>query len=338
MLRIKVAPSIAASTIGPSAALDPCAQCRADSVGASSWTKRIPGTTVSVWFGHFRQNSRRAPNEDGPGIGIDEELWDVGGRQPPTVRVDDVGNVLRVIASRTMPVPHIVRRSLLAGAADAAGATIIIDTFRAFSTAADLLARRVDRIVLTETLDEARATARRLPDSLLCGEEEGRRPDDFDLGNSPAEVRVCPDPAGRVVVMRTSSGTRAVAAALRSGADPVFAASLMVAGATAEAVRSEPRVTIVAAGFGGTSIADEDEETADLISDRLLHRPADSQRLDRLRAGEGAERLRTTAWIDPADLECCLEIDRHSFALQAVLHHRIPTLRACDPRDSARQR
>lgn len=241
------------------------------------------------------------------------------------------------IASRVMPVPNIVRRSLLAGAADAAGATIVIDTLRSFSTAADLAARRVDRIVLAETLDEARATARGLPDSLLCGEEHGRRPEDFDLGNSPAEVRVCPDPAGRVVVMRTSSGTRAVAAALRSGADPVFAASLMVAGATADAVRLEPRVTIVAAGLGGTSVADEDKETAGLISDRLLHRPDDDQRLDRLRVGEGAERLRTTAWIDPADLECCLEVDRHSFALRAVLDHGIPTLLACDPRYSGRQ-
>lgn len=237
-----------------------------------------------------------------------------------------------------MPVPHIVRRSLLVGAAASTGATVIIDTFRAFSTAAELLARGVDRIVLTETLDEARATARNLPRSLLCGEVEGRRPDDFDLGNSPTEVRAFNDLAGRVAVMRTSGGTRAVATALRSGADPVFTASLMVAGATAEAVRSEPQVTIVTAGLGGTSIADEDEETAGLVSDRLLRRPDDGQRLDRLRAGKGAERLRTTPWIDPADLECCLEIDRHSFALRAVLDRGIPTLRACGLRDSARQR
>lgn len=229
-----------------------------------------------------------------------------------------------------MGVPQIVRRSLLGGAEDAAGATIIVDTFRAFSTAAELLARDVERIVLTETLDVARDVARTLPGSILCGEEGGRRPEDFDLGNSPTEARSFPDPVGRVVVMRTSSGARGVVAALRAGAHPVFAASLMVAGATANAVRFEPQVTIVASGLNGTQSADEDEETADLISERLLRIPEDDRRLDRVRSGAGAARLRSTPWIDPFDLECCLEVDRYSFALRAALDHGVPTLQAFD--------
>jgi len=224
--------------------------------------------------------------------------------------------------------PVIIRRSLLEGADGVSGATVVIDTFRAFSTAASLLASGVDRIVLAESLDEARSRAASIPNSILCGEDGGRRPEDFDLGNSPVEVGAYPHLAGRTVVMRTSSGTRTIVRALRSGADPVYAASLVVAGATASAVRGSTRVTIVASGLGGMSIADEDEETAGLISDRILGRAEDAQRIDRLRSGEGAARLRSTPWIDPEDLALCLHVDRFSFALRARLNGGVATLNA----------
>lgn len=225
-----------------------------------------------------------------------------------------------------MPYPRITRRSLLAGTHGLSGPTIVIDTFRAFTTAAFLLDRGVDRIVLVETLDGARMRARSIPGSVLCGEDEGRKPTDFDLGNSPIEAESCPDPPGRVVVMRTSAGTRSVVNALRSGADPVYAASLVVAGATIAAVRREPQVTIVASGLSGITPADEDEETADLIANQLLGRPDDPERLDRIRSGAGAHRLRTTPWIDPDDLERCLAIDRFDFAMRARLEDGVAVL------------
>ena len=91
------------------------------------------------------------------------------------------------------------------------------------------------------------------------------------------------------------------------------------------------QVTIVASGLEGASAADEDEETADLISDRILGMPDDPDRLDRIRGGEGAERLRTTAWIDPEDLARCLEVDRFAFALHARLTRGTATLRGAHP-------
>ena len=80
-----------------------------------------------------------------------------------------------------MTTPKITRRSLLAGTHGISGPAIVIDTFRAFTTAAFLLDRGVDRIVLAETLDEARERSISIANSILCGEEGGRRPDDFDL-------------------------------------------------------------------------------------------------------------------------------------------------------------
>lgn len=215
------------------------------------------------------------------------------------------------------------------------GPTIVIDTFRAFTTAAHLVANGADHIVLAETLDEARSRAASIPDSILCGEDGGRKPDDFDLGNSPAEVDACRDLADRTVVMRTSGGTRTVVRVLRSGADPVYAASLVVAGSTVEAVRSLGRVTIIASGLAGVSIADEDEETADLISDRLLGRIDDPLRVNRIDGGEGAARLRSSPWIDPSDLALCLDVDRYQFALGSSFVGGAATLRAVHGADLA---
>ena len=247
-------------------------------------------------------------------MGVDEERRRIAHQEPP-------------VASRDVTSPEIIRRSLLAGTRGISGPTIVIDTFRAFSTAAYLFDAGAPFIVLTETLEEARDRARLIPDSVLCGEDGGRRPDDFDLGNSPTEVGNTPDLDGRVVVMRTSAGTRSVVSALRSGADPVYAGSLVVAGATVSALRSRSRVTIVASGLSGVTVADEDEETAGLMESRLLERPDDQDRLERIRSGTGAERLLTTPWIDPADLERCLEIDRFHFAMQATLEDRQAILR-----------
>ena len=140
------------------------------------------------------------------------------------------------MASTSVTIPIITRRSLLVGATPVSGPTVVIDTFRAFTTAAYLFDRGVDPIVLTETLDEARHRARAIPRAILCGEDGGRRPGDFDLGNSPVEVAAYPDLSGHPIVMRTSGGTRAVVQSLRSGADPVYAASLVVARATTQVV------------------------------------------------------------------------------------------------------
>ncbi len=236
------------------------------------------------------------------------------------------------LASTSVAAPKISRRSLLASVAGVSGPTIVIDTFRAFTTAAYLLGRGVDRIVLTETLEEARERSISIPGSILCGEEEGRRPDDFDLGNSPVEAQRCDDPADRIIVMRTSAGTRSVVGALRSGAEPVYAASLVVAGATASAVRGQIRIAIIASGLGGVAVADEDEETADLIEGRLAKRADDPHRISRIRSGMGAERLRTTPWIDPNDLDRCLELDRFDFAMRARLGDGVAVLRREDVR------
>ena len=193
----------------------------------------------------------------------------------------------------------------------------MIDTYRAFSTAAHLLDAGVDPLILTDGADEARRIAAANDHALLCGEERGKRPDDFDLGNSPTEVLARGDLAGTPVVMRTTAGTRCVAAAVAAGATPVYAASLLVADATAESLIDEATVTLVSSGGPAELPHDEDELTGDVIAARLLGHELDIDAvIASIRAGTGTERLRTTAWIDNRDIDQCLQLDVFDFALR----------------------
>ncbi len=214
------------------------------------------------------------------------------------------------------------RRFGIEGAATATGAVAIVDTFRAYSTAAYLLDRGIERLVLAATIREARALSTARPGSLLCGESRGRRPDGFDLGNSPGEVVEHDDLAGRIVVLRTSAGTRCLLAAIGNGAQPVFAASLVVASGTVGALASFAPITIIASGRGGIEPADEDEATADLIAGLIRGAVTvateGAAASERIRVGAGAARLLAADWAHPDDLALCLDLDRFPFAMRAV--------------------
>ncbi|MCB1246417.1 MAG: 2-phosphosulfolactate phosphatase [Acidimicrobiia bacterium] len=150
----------------------------------------------------------------------------------------------------------IVRSMGMVGVRAAVGPTVVIDTFRAFTTAAVAADRGVALHVLAGSTDEARRIAASFDEPVLCGEVDGVRPDDFDLGNSPWDMAQYPID-GRTLVQATSSGTRCVVAAIRAGAAPVFAAAAVTASATAQAIADDAEsVTIVAAGLGGLEPSD----------------------------------------------------------------------------------
>ena len=78
--------------------------------------------------------------------------------------------------------------SLLRDAREARGTVIIIDVFRAFTTAAVAFSRGASKIVLVAEVDEALALRVRGVGELCMGEVDGKRPPGFDFGNSPHEL------------------------------------------------------------------------------------------------------------------------------------------------------
>src|SRR4026209_1487807 len=96
--------------------------------------------------------------------------------------------------------------------ADVEGAVVVVDVIRAFTTAAYAFGGGARHIYLVDSVTEALVMKGADPDVLVMGEDRGRRPLEFDFSNSPVEVAAA-DLHGRVLVQRTSAGTRGVVAA-----------------------------------------------------------------------------------------------------------------------------
>ncbi|MGI9643069.1 MAG: hypothetical protein ACR2N9_09820, partial [Acidimicrobiia bacterium] len=121
------------------------------------------------------------------------------------------------------------------------------------------------------------------------------------------------------VVQRTSSGTRSVVAALRAGARPVYAASFVVASASAVAASAGDGVTIISAGLHGTEPAAEDDLTARFIADTIDGSVPDAQTAERIRTCDRAATLMHAPWAHPGDVDIAGDLDRYPFAMEAVI-------------------
>jgi 2-phosphosulfolactate phosphatase len=165
--------------------------------------------------------------------------------------------------------------SLTSGAAAAVGTTVIIDVFRAFTTAAIALSRGARRVIMVDTLDKALALRSSGVGDYCIGERDSIKPRGFDFGNSPAELGRA-EVAGKTLIQTTSNGTVGMNAAL--GADRIYAGAFVTSEATVRAIlRHAPTVvTLVAIGrSNGTVRADEDELCALYLRARLEGRQPD---------------------------------------------------------------
>jgi 2-phosphosulfolactate phosphatase len=210
--------------------------------------------------------------------------------------------------------------SLIEGARRARGTVVIVDVFRAFTTAAVALARGAERIIMVAEIDEALRLRDQGAGEICVGEVDGIKPEGFDYGNSPYEMTRA-SLEGKVVIQSTRAGTTGVAAATQAQA--VYAGALVVAQATARAVlRDQPAdVTIVAMGWNARVRTDEDELCALYLRNLMQGRQPDPEAVRRLvlAGGEAAK------FGDPQqphfhreDLEIALQVDKYVFAIRVV--------------------
>lgn len=216
--------------------------------------------------------------------------------------------------------------SLLSGAGAAIGAVAIIDVFRAFTTAAVVLANGASRIVMVGSVAEALALRDAGIVQACMGEVGGVAPPAFDFGNSPFEVS-SRDFRGKAVAQRTSAGTQGIVAA--RSADALYATSLVTASGTARALRAgaPTNVTLVAMGHEGVERTDEDELCALHIRNLLEGRPGDPDAVRRvILAGKEAARLLdpNDPHGHPGDAGIALDIDRYDFAVRVIIEDGRP--------------
>jgi 2-phosphosulfolactate phosphatase len=200
--------------------------------------------------------------------------------------------------------------SFLEGARSASGYAVIVDVFRAFTTAAFCAAAGAREIVLVADHEQALAMKREDPALFLTGEIEGRPIPGFDVGNSPSAIERL-DLEGRRVVQRTSAGTQGVVAATR--ASGILLGSFVIASATVAYLRDRAaEVTIVAMGHSAEEEADEDLACARYLEAALLGKPLPPPHVT-LMADHAPEGW--PDWFPRRDAELALEVDRFAFAL-----------------------
>jgi 2-phosphosulfolactate phosphatase len=151
---------------------------------------------------------------------------------------------------------------------------VVFDTLRATTTMIRALEQGCKAVYPCAEIEAAQGLADRLQNqgmkSLLAGERGGLPIPGFDLGNSPYEI---PDLHGKVLVLTTTNGTRAIRAAQRHA--QVWPGAIRNLGALAEVLRrhTSGNVLLLPAGEQGAT-SPEDELSCALLAARLLQDPA----------------------------------------------------------------
>jgi len=194
---------------------------------------------------------------------------------------------------------------------------VVIDVWRAFSTATYAFAAGAETITLVSTIEEALEWREKNPQLLLMGELKGLPIPGFDLGNSPPQFDSM-DLSGRHLVQRTTSGTQGVVRSQK--ADILLASSFCNVGATARYISdlAPEKVTYVITGLRPGGWGDEDAACADYLSELLKGcNPSLADYLQRVRESPSGRLFLDAEKIDfdYHELEYCLAINRFNFAM-----------------------
>ena len=221
---------------------------------------------------------------------------------------------------------------LLEGAKKAQGLTVIIDVFRAFSTACYAFGNGIQRIYPVGDLKNAYQLKQQHPEYILVGERNEQKPEGFDFGNSPSQLLEA-NLIGKTMVHTTSSGTQGIANAIN--ADEILTGSFVNAGAIIEYIRKQnpAKVSLVCMGYSCQYPTDEDTLLAVYIKNELEGISNDFQAMvEQLRHGDGARFFapEKQEWAPAADFDLCLSINRFNFVLKVEQNNGLNYLMRID--------
>jgi 2-phosphosulfolactate phosphatase len=204
------------------------------------------------------------------------------------------------------------------GARNARGIAVIIDVFRAFTTACYAFDSGAVRVIAAADTAKSFSLKKSYRNSILAGERNEKRIEGFDFGNSPTEI-IRTDLQGKTFIMTTTAGTNGLINAEK--ADTVLTGSLVNAGAVVKYIKNinPGYVSLVAMGYRATISAAEDLLCAEMIRAGLTDKNIDFDgRIKDLRFGSAA-RFFNPENIDfspPTDFFLCTMTDRFDFVLR----------------------
>jgi 2-phosphosulfolactate phosphatase len=209
---------------------------------------------------------------------------------------------------------NIVHDTGIEGARRARGTVVVIDVLRAFTVSAYALGGGARECRLVRTVEEVRELAARTPDSVMCAEEDALPVQGIAISNSPTAIRDL-DLRARILIQRSSAGTQV---ATEAQGDDIFAASLVVATATARAcIAGRPETLTLLASADHP----EDHACATYIEE-VIHggNPDLEKLLQPLRETERYRKVMAGDWagFPPTDIELAVQADRFDFAMRAI--------------------
>ncbi|MCL4484282.1 MAG: 2-phosphosulfolactate phosphatase [Bacteroidetes bacterium] len=218
---------------------------------------------------------------------------------------------------------------LTEGAKKAKGTTVVIDVFRAFSTACYLFAAGAEKIIPVEQIEEAFRLKEQIPGALLLGERSEKKVEGFDFGNSPTHL-LPHDFSGRTIIMTTSSGTKGLMNA--KGADEVLSGSFVNAGAIINYLKKKnpEKISLVCMGYEGRTPTQEDTFLAEYIRAKIVGLPIDFEQMkEKLRMGDGARLLdpANNEWSPATDFDLCLDLNKFDFVLKLIEENGLKVLK-----------
>jgi 2-phosphosulfolactate phosphatase len=156
--------------------------------------------------------------------------------------------------------------------------SIVIDVIRATTSLVTIFERGAERVLVADTVEQARMAAQFRPGRLLCGERHALPLPGFDYGNSPAQFsRANLD--GRELVLTTTNGTRAFFACPERSvrlAGCFYNAHAVTASALARARVQDGNIRLVCAAERGFFALD-DAVCAGYLAQQILRQEADIQ-------------------------------------------------------------
>ena len=227
--------------------------------------------------------------------------------------------VLMVIFAPVFLTMKIQILHLVEGAKQARGLAVIIDVFRAFSTACYIMNNGAEKILPVSEVSEAFQLKKNNPEFILLGEEFEKKIPGFDFGNSPSHIANV-DFHGKTIVQRTSSGTLGIVNA--TNADELITGSFVNAGAIIRYILQQKpeHLSLVCMGYAALRPIEEDTLCAEYIADTLKGSPVDFKRMVSIIKNTSAKRFYDPANADfspPEDVNLCLDLNRFNFVLKA---------------------
>lgn len=208
---------------------------------------------------------------------------------------------------------------LVNGAREARGLTIVIDVFRAFSSACYVMGKGAEQIISVGGVETAFRLKAEHPDYLMMGERNERMVGGFDFGNSPFQVEST-DFTGKTVVQTTSAGTQGLVNAIH--ADEILTGSFVNADAIVNYIinRSPAQVSLVCMGYAARHPIEEDTLCAEYIRMKLLGETPDYNGMTETIRRTSGKRFFVDGHQDYApstDFYLCLDLNRFDFVLKA---------------------